>query len=108
MLTRIITVALAFAALAPATAGANEFEPLFDSSYFNQQQNYQQEKKQKREEGYVLQRFHDPASGKPSGQLSLGGGAERAPQYGAPTTYNFGPRDPNEEQGGILNLRLKF
>ncbi|NNE24388.1 MAG: hypothetical protein HKN11_17440 [Rhizobiales bacterium] len=90
----------------PHSARAETIEKQFDD-FFRQQEKFTAEDRKKREEGYVLQRFYDPA-GSRSGQLSLGGGPDPDPVYGAPTNFNFQGRQYDQEEGGILNLRLKF
>ncbi len=87
----------------PQTAFADSIDKQFDD--FLRQ--FAAEDKKRREEGYVLERIYNPA-GKRSGELSIGGGPFKDPEYGAPTNYNFVGRDYNEPEGGILNLRLKF
>ena len=105
MTPRLIIVMALIALTAPLRA--ETIEKQFDD-FFRQQEKYAAEARKKREEGYVLQRFYNP-DGEASGQLSLGGGPEPEPQFGAPTTYNFTGRDFNSaEESGILNLRLKF
>lgn len=98
---------IAFICLTVAgTAHAESIDKQFDD-FLAQRDKFAAEDRKRREEGYVLQRFYDP-TGRTAGHLSLGGGPEPAPQFGAPTTYNFEGRDYSDPDGGILNLRLKF
>jgi len=90
----------------PQAAHAESIDKLFDD-FHRQQEKFTAEDRKKREEGYVLQRFYDPA-GSRAGQLSLGGGPDPDPVYGAPTNFNFQGRQYDQEEGGIVNLRLKF
>jgi hypothetical protein len=88
------------------TAHAESIDKQFDD-FLRQQEEFSAKDRKKREEGYVLQRFYDP-TGQRAGQLSLGGGPDPEPVYGAPTNYNFQGRQYDQDEGGILNLRLKF
>lgn len=100
-----------FAALAtisvPGNARSDSIDKQFDD-FVRQQEKFAAQDRKKREEGYVLQRFYDP-TGQNNGQLSLGGGPDPEPVYGTSSTYNFSGRNFEEkDEGGILNLRLKF
>jgi len=90
----------------PQIAQADSIDKQFDD-FLRQQEKFNTQDREKREEGYVLQRFYDPA-GDRTGQLSLGGGPDPDPVYGAPTSFNFQGRQYDQNEGGILNLRLKF
>lgn len=90
----------------PRVALAESIDKQFDD-FLRQQEKFNNQDRKKREEGYVLQRFYDPA-GQRAGQLSLGGGPDPDPVYGAPTNFNFQGRQYDQNESGILNLRLKF
>ena len=104
-LTFILIFWLTLPAL-PRAAYADSIDKQFDD-FLRQQEKFAAEDKKRREEGYVLERIYDPA-GKRTGELSLGGGPAPKPVYGGSTNYNFTGRDFNKQEGGILNLRLKF
>ena len=94
-------------AITGGIAKAETIDKQFDD-FFSKQQKYENEARKKREDGFVLQRFHDP-SGRDQGRLSIGGGPDPEPVYNEPTNFNFGGRDFNDpDEGGVLNLRLKF
>ena len=102
----VFTLALLAIAMLPGAAHAESIDKQFDD-FLRQQEKFNAQDRKKREEGYVLQRFYDPA-GSRAGQLSLGGGPDPDPVYGAPTNFNFQGRQYDQNESGILNLRLKF
>ncbi|MGI9463089.1 MAG: hypothetical protein ACR2OM_04080 [Aestuariivirgaceae bacterium] len=104
--TSLAVTLFSMASLLGTTASADTLDKQFDD-FFRQQEKFEAEDRKKREEGYVLERFYDPA-GKRTGEFSIGGGPDPEPVYGGQTKYNFGGRDFNEPQNGVLNLRLKF
>ena len=100
------TFVLIAISILPQAVQADSIDKQFDD-FLRQQEKFNAQDRKKREEGYVLQRFYDPA-GESSGRLSLGGGPDPDSVYGAPTNFNFTGRDFNQDDGGVINLRLKF
>lgn len=98
---------IAMAMVMPGPARADSANP----GYLNLQalkEKYDREKKVQMQEGYVLEPLNDKG-GRKIGTLSFGGQTRiEDPYQGIGARRNFGPRDPNEAPGAMINLRISF